>query len=204
MRWPFKLSVFRYAVEYLPGELNAWARMFTRWAVNPKKAVNSSMGYKIKYLMLAPINVGMDPKINWPSRDEIIRSQSKSKLNPPESFEKIKDGIRYEQNRLCSFLEASSRSDPVTHSIYKLASSPNFSVRLGETREPENTLTTTDQLACSIHPPTGYVWFASTMEATAEVVAKVLIRWFASFGVVEQWISDRGTHFKNELVRLLR
>eukprot|EP00171_Calliarthron_tuberculosum_P022775 IDg22775t1 len=35
-------------------------------------------------------------------------------------------------------------------------------------------------------------------------IAEELIRWFAAFGVVEQWVSDRGTHFKNQLIRLLR
>ena len=50
----------------------------------------------------------------------------------------------------------------------------------------------------------GYVWLKPTTEATAEATAEHLINWFSSFGVVEQWVSDCGTHFKNELVKLLR
>jgi transposase InsO family protein len=38
-----------------------------------------------------------------------------------------------------------------------------------------------------------------TADAAATVDA--LMRWFAVFGVVLLWISDRGSHFKNELVR---
>lgn len=49
-----------------------------------------------------------------------------------------------------------------------------------------------------------YVWLTPTKETTAEVTAEVLIKWFASFGVVNHWVSDRGTHFKNELVRIIR
>lgn len=28
--------------------------------------------------------------------------------------------------------------------------------------------------------------------------------WFAAFGILHDWVSDRGTHLKNEMVRLLR
>ena len=77
-----------------------WADMLAHWAVNTKKAFNSNMGYKYKYLMLAPINAGVDPKLDWPNRDEIIRSQSKSQLNPPEYFDKTKDRFIDENNRL--------------------------------------------------------------------------------------------------------
>jgi hypothetical protein len=38
-----------------------------------------------------------------------------------------------------------------------------------------------------------------TADAAATVAA--LMRWFAVFGVVLLWISDRGSHFKNEVVR---
>jgi len=49
----------------------------------------------------------------------------------------------------------------------------------------------------------GYVMLRATKTTDAETAATHLIEWFAQFGVVTQWISDRGTHFKNELVRLL-
>jgi transposase InsO family protein len=38
-----------------------------------------------------------------------------------------------------------------------------------------------------------------TADAAATVDA--LMRWFAVFGVVLLWISDRGSHIKNEAVR---
>lgn len=33
---------------------------------------------------------------------------------------------------------------------------------------------------------------------------EVNIHWFTTFGAVQQWVSDCGSHVKNELVRLLR
>ncbi|CDF38965.1 unnamed protein product [Chondrus crispus] len=50
----------------------------------------------------------------------------------------------------------------------------------------------------------GYVWLRPTREADADTTAQALLDWFASFGVVYHWVSDRGTHFKNEVVRTLR
>ena len=50
----------------------------------------------------------------------------------------------------------------------------------------------------------GYVWIAPRTETTAEITADLLIKWFSAFGVVTQWVSDRGSHFKNEVVRLLQ
>ena len=50
----------------------------------------------------------------------------------------------------------------------------------------------------------GFVWLVPTTETTAEITADSLIKWFSAFGVVTQWVSDRGSHFKNEVVRLLQ
>ncbi len=50
----------------------------------------------------------------------------------------------------------------------------------------------------------GYVWLVPAADADADTVADALLRWFAAFGVVKTWLSDRGSHFKNEIVRLLK
>lgn len=50
----------------------------------------------------------------------------------------------------------------------------------------------------------GYVWLEPTKLANADTVANSLIHWFSAFGVVTDWVSDRGSHFKNELVRILQ
>eukprot|EP00171_Calliarthron_tuberculosum_P006432 IDg6432t1 len=36
-----------------------------------------------------------------------------------------------------------------------------------------------------------------------EMKFEALLKWFASFGTVQNWVSDRGSHFKNEFMRLL-
>jgi hypothetical protein len=43
-----------------------------------------------------------------------------------------------------------------------------------------------------------------TSTTDAETTDDALISWFSDFGVVKTWASDRGSHFKNEVVRSLR
>jgi hypothetical protein len=50
----------------------------------------------------------------------------------------------------------------------------------------------------------GYIRLVPTIAASAEETAQALLRWFADFRVVSVWVSDRGSHFKNELVQQLQ
>jgi Integrase core domain len=47
----------------------------------------------------------------------------------------------------------------------------------------------------------GYLWLVPCRTADAAATVDALMRWFAVFDVVLLWISDRGSHFKNELVQ---
>ena len=45
-----------------------------------------------------------------------------------------------------------------------------------------------------------YVWLMPTANADASTTADCLNKWFASFGTVHTWVSDKGTHFVNETI----
>jgi hypothetical protein len=45
-----------------------------------------------------------------------------------------------------------------------------------------------------------YVWLKQCKNADADSTAAVLIEWFAAFGVAQQWVSDQGSHFKNNVM----
>jgi len=49
-----------------------------------------------------------------------------------------------------------------------------------------------------------YVWLKPCTAANAETTAMCLMEWFSTFGTVIQWVSDRGSHFKNEVIQELR
>jgi hypothetical protein len=45
------------------------------------------------------------------------------------------------------------------------------------------------------------LWLVPCRTSDAAATVDALIRWFAVFGVVLLWISDRGSHFKIEVVQ---
>jgi Integrase core domain len=47
----------------------------------------------------------------------------------------------------------------------------------------------------------GYLWLVPCRTADAADTVDALMQWFAVFSVVLLWISDRGSHFENEVVR---
>jgi transposase InsO family protein len=49
-----------------------------------------------------------------------------------------------------------------------------------------------------------FVWLLPAKSADSGFVADSLIQWFASFGVCHYWVSDQGTHFKNQLIEDLQ
>ena len=48
-----------------------------------------------------------------------------------------------------------------------------------------------------------FIWLRPSEAPDAETATQALLEWFASFGVVPYWCSDRGTHFKNKLIGLI-
>ncbi|KAF0774600.1 hypothetical protein AaE_001700 [Aphanomyces astaci] len=48
------------------------------------------------------------------------------------------------------------------------------------------------------------VWLFPAKEATALFVKQCLLQWFAVFGICYEWVSDQGTHFKNQIVAELQ
>ena len=48
-----------------------------------------------------------------------------------------------------------------------------------------------------------FIWLEPTEAADAHTTAKVLTKWASLFGNAPMWCSDRGTHFKNEVIRLV-
>ena len=50
----------------------------------------------------------------------------------------------------------------------------------------------------------GYVWLQPKKATHAESTADTLLQWFAAFGASQVWISDKGAHFKNEIIAFLR
>jgi hypothetical protein len=50
----------------------------------------------------------------------------------------------------------------------------------------------------------GYVELVACQQDTSDQAAESLLDWSKRFGVVRQWVSDQGTHFKNQTVSKLK
>ncbi|GMF34640.1 unnamed protein product [Phytophthora fragariaefolia] len=50
----------------------------------------------------------------------------------------------------------------------------------------------------------GYVELVACVQATSDEVYQPLLDWFKRFGVVRQWVSDQGAHFRNQVITELQ
>ena len=48
-----------------------------------------------------------------------------------------------------------------------------------------------------------YIWFVPTTNASSDFAARALARWIRTFTAMTTWVSDQGTHFKNEVMNIL-
>lgn len=257
MRWAIKLSAFRYVIEHLPGEENVWADMLTRWAVQDPTSKKAHHAKRLKALIVSPISPGLDARLDWPKRQDIILSQRNSAAKPKERF-RVQNGClmdnrdvvwicprdRELQLRIlvaahCGMaghrgwrathsaisahfwwesLQADTESfvkscihclstatgekvpRPLGHAVH--GSRPNevlhfdFCYIMHSESAMRYVLILKDDFS-------GYTWLVPTSETDAETAANALLQWFASFGIARIWVSDQGSHFKNELVTKL-
>lgn len=258
MRWALKLGEFRYTIEFLPGEKNVWADMLTRWAASPNHIVSNSKVVALKSLLLAPISPGLEEGLDWPSMQDIRKSQETSKENAPQRFVSSNQGlvdkngvhwIPYEDELLklrimiaghsgiCGYRGRSTTKAiihahfwwtnmetdvsnfvsscihclctetgetvprPLGHALH--ATRPNellhfdFCYLMNGEEDKTYVFVQKDDLS-------GYVWLSPCTAADAEAAAENLLRCFSVFGVVHRWVSDRGPHFRNEVIKNIR
>lgn len=93
-RWAMKLSEVWYDIEHVDGEKNSWVDMLTRWAVKPNTKVDPGKVGAIKSLMTAPVNPGLDARLDWTRVEEIVRGQISSPYKPPSKFNGTTDGFK--------------------------------------------------------------------------------------------------------------
>ena len=74
MRWAIRLSAFNYIIEHIPGELNFWADMLSRWANREHTKVQATK-IRVQTIMLEPISPSLFEQCEWPEPAELIRNQ---------------------------------------------------------------------------------------------------------------------------------
>eukprot|EP00171_Calliarthron_tuberculosum_P021340 IDg21340t1 len=164
--------------------------------------------------MVAPIDPSNDRRIDWPDVSDIRKSQSTRIAKPPQEF-KMSQGLLKSSKDVVWIPESdtllkmrimiAAHTGLAGHRGWRTTkasiSSCFYWKKMDEDVESERgmcyTLIIKDDLS-------GYVWLVPTESTDAKIVANTLLTWFSSFGVVRNWVSDRGSHFKNELIRILK
>lgn len=78
MRWAIRMSAFRYIFEYIPGELNYWVDMLSRWA-SCEYAKLDATRVEAKSILLAPIIPSFADEYEWPTTRELESIQPKKR-----------------------------------------------------------------------------------------------------------------------------
>lgn len=256
IRWALFLSGFNYRIEHVPGNTNIWPDIMTRWMRGYRKApvirrVTTALPFSG---VTIPPN---SPEFEWPSSDEIKKSQEDHKENKPKSaimdesgvilikgaawipddcvdlklrlitiahagsaghrgsdstlnairerftWTDLRDDIRtFVASCLLCVLAKSGDKIPRPLSTTLHATKPNEIIHfdylyLGECEKDDKyVLVVKDDLS-------GYCWLEPTTSADSEHTAEVLARWNRVFTTPSTWVSDQGSHFKNEVMKEL-
>ncbi|KAF0702604.1 hypothetical protein As57867_007742, partial [Aphanomyces stellatus] len=261
-RWALLLMGYSYVIHDIPGEVNVWADLLSRWG----STLPSICAIKQQPLLISPLR---DDKFVWPTfvsiaeaqvavPDDVLSGMAKSKdaahlvvLASGQSwFLRLVDDVIWVpaaaaelQLRLCvcahaslaghrtatatlssleSFCQWTGMKDDVEFFVRRClhcASASGGAPRpLGEALHstvPNGLIhwdfvfmgasKTGDKYLLVVKcDASKMVWLFPAPEATATFVKDCLLQWFAVFGVCYEWVSDQGTHFKNQVIAELQ
>lgn len=256
VRWALFLSAFNYRIEHVPGDVNIWPDIMTRWM----RGYRHTLAVKrvTAALSFSGVTVSPDaPDFEWPSLSSIKLSQSQYAHATPntarhddsglirikgavwvpdecvdlklrlltvahagsaghrgadstwnalrETFKwtDMRDDVRsFVSSCLLCVLSKSGDKVPRPLSTTVHAVKPNEVIHfdylfLGENEHDNKyVLVVKDDLS-------GYCWLDPTSSADATHTSSVLARWNRVFTTPNVWVSDQGSHFKNQVMEQL-
>lgn len=255
VRWALFLSAFTYRIEHVPGDVNTWPDIMTRWMRGYRKP--PSIRRVSPAIPFSGVPVPPEsPEFQWPSMEEILKTQDEHKNSVPKEATKesglilvkgaawipddcidlklrfltiahagdsghrgsdateqaLREKFYWKDQRedvrsfvsscLLCVLGKSGEKIPRPLSTTLHASKPNEVIHfdylfMGESdKHNKYVLVVKDDLS-------GYCWLEPTSSASAEHTANVLARWIRIFTTPSVWVSDQGSHFKNEVMQQL-
>ncbi|KAE8982236.1 hypothetical protein PR001_g23792 [Phytophthora rubi] len=256
-RWAMAMTSYRYVIEHIRGDDNAWADMLSRWG-NPQ-ASRIEAASSVKQIAVVPqLSPLEDEAFEWPTIDEIRNAQQQQQQTRPEgvswSEERscfVADGDRVWipencdiSQRICVVAHAGrsghrgertttasvaawcwwpSLVDDVVQFVRSCihcvatrdgreprpygaaihATKPNEVLHFDYLTLPEDENSHNKYVLVVKDDFSGFVELYPTAEPDARTCATSLLAWFHRYGVVWQWVSDQGTHFKNQVVHEL-
>lgn len=260
-RWALSLMSFKYVIEHVPGEVNAWGDLLSRWGAGPSSRDARGAMRVSRLAVVDRVSPLEAPEFVWPTEAEIKRVQDaacsaggllanltfneeRQVVVDPDGRLWIPDDAVELQQRLCvvthagasghrgATTTAKSLSDLFvwTTRAQDVASFVNGCLHCmttvtgkiprpyGETLRATkpNELLHFDFLSMVEavggvkyvlvlkDGMSGFVELVACVAATSDQVYVGLMDWFKRFGVVSQWVSDQGPHFKNQVMERLQ
>ncbi|RAW25519.1 hypothetical protein PC110_g18060 [Phytophthora cactorum] len=219
-----RLGEFRYEIHHIAGEDNVWADMVSRWARIPAttcaKRVSTRRQQQDERLVLRPLD---DTGFVWPTMDTIGSAQPMFGTKAERaSLDKCNDGIwrkdkwpwvpaaaRNLIRRLCIITHCGPQGhrDAMLAHIGRLFHVPNpqqcsernqalhwdFLYLRESNGELKYPLVMKDDAS-------HYCELVMCETPTSTVEADAIMKWYSRFGIPKDWVSDQGTHFKNEVI----
>jgi len=208
VRWALFLSAFTYRIEHVPGDINTWPDIMTRWMRGYRKPPAIAGTVKVKGAVWIP-----DKCIDLKLRLLTIAHAGESGHRGTDPTEQaLREHFVWKDQRedvrsfisscLLCVLGKSGNKIPRPLSTTIHACKPNEVIHfdylfLGENdKEQKYVLVVKDDLS-------GYCWLEPSASACSEHTAEVLARWMRIFTTPSIWVSDQGSHFKNEVLEYL-
>ncbi|KAE9073862.1 hypothetical protein PF010_g24905 [Phytophthora fragariae] len=73
--WTMSLLVFRYVIEHVPGEVNAWGDLLSRWGAGPALKQERTSRRVARLAVVQRVSPLEDPEFVWPAETEILALQ---------------------------------------------------------------------------------------------------------------------------------
>uniref|UniRef100_H3H555 Reverse transcriptase n=1 Tax=Phytophthora ramorum TaxID=164328 RepID=H3H555_PHYRM len=258
-RWALALMSFRYVIEHVPGEENAWGDLLSRWGAGPPLEATRTAIRAARLAVVERVSPLEEADFVWPSEQEIRAVQQAAgaaahpgvQWNEERQLQMTSTGQVWIppdsgelQQRLCVVAHAGASGHRGAAATLKSLSTCFFWPTMG----PDVTTFVNECLHCMVAAGgriprpfgetlratrpnevlhfdfltmimstsgvkyvlvlkdgmSGFVELLACTHATSDHAYQGLIDWFKRFGVVHQWVSDQGAHFRNQVVERLQ
>ncbi|KAE8980660.1 hypothetical protein PR001_g23652 [Phytophthora rubi] len=260
-RWALSLMSFQYIIEHVPGEVNVWGDLLSRWGAGQVREDEHEATRVARLAVVERVSPLEDPEFVWPSEAEIKAVQDAAR-EAGQDLEEAQQTCERElmvmssgqvwipadaedlRQRLCVIAYAGASGHRGAQTTQRALESVFYWKTLavdvaafvgecqhcmatasgriprpfGETlvATKPNEILHFDYLSMVEGDGgvkyvlvlkdgmSGYVELVVCLQATADTAYQALIDWFKRFGVVHQWVSDQGAHFRNQIVERLQ
>ncbi|ETV78978.1 hypothetical protein H257_07762 [Aphanomyces astaci] len=201
-RWALTMTAFPYVVECVAGEENLWADLLSRWGSPPGPDRSFPVESRTRP------HPTCEKYAPWSAEKKSFLTAAGKIWIPGDALDM--------QVRICVVAHAGvaghRRVEATTASVAEMFDWPTLKTDVKNfvnaclhcmVVDGESAPGSLKYVLVIKDDISGFVRLHASTTASAAETAAALMEWFGLFGVVRTWVSDSGSHFKNELVSTL-